>query len=505
MKKIGLFGAVVLSLILAGSGLAVDFNVTNDTELRIALNTAATNGLNDTINIAAGTYDASTSTFSYTPAAGNNSLTIVGAGAGSTILDGKNLEQVMNIDTTGVVGGDSNSHITVTGITFENGDTPGGAFEDGGGLCIETNQANITVEDCEFNGNTADVYGGAVYARSFAAGTVTFANNIFDGNTANVNGGGVYGRSSTGNMTFTNNIFDGNTANQGGGVYGRSSTGNMTFTNNTFNGNTAQNVGGGGAASRSQGTITFTNNTSLGNTADNFDGGGFHITLELNTSIGNIYNNIVWNNTASGNGDDIYVEDNFDGDLVGASVNLYNNDYGPDPDPNDFGISDGDNLSRGSNINTDPLLVDPASEDFHLQTTSPCINAGTAAAPSLPPTDCDGEQRNSGSAPDIGADEVPATSGDGGGFCFIATAAYGSVLSNEVTIFKQFRDEFLLTNELGRSFVSAYYSYSPRLADCIAKHPMGRKMVRIGLYPILELSKWFVEENDSKQPSKEAE
>ncbi len=111
----------------------------------------------------------------------------------------------------------------------------------------------------------------------------------------------------------------------------------------------------------------------------------------------------------------------------------------------------------------------------------------------------------------MGADEVPATpflppgGGGDGGLCFIAPAAYGSAFSHEVTIFKQFRDEFLLTNELGSAFVSAYYRCSLRLADCIAKHPMVRTMVRIGLYPILELSKWFVEENDSKQPSEKAE
>ncbi|MFB0521538.1 MAG: CFI-box-CTERM domain-containing protein, partial [Desulfatiglandales bacterium] len=82
--------------------------------------------------------------------------------------------------------------------------------------------------------------------------------------------------------------------------------------------------------------------------------------------------------------------------------------------------------------------------------------------------------------------------------CFIATAAYGSALSNEVNVFRQFRDEYLLTNRLGRGFVAAYYKYSPPLADWIAKHPLMRKITRIGLYPILELSKWFVGENNSK-------
>lgn len=88
-----------------------------------------------------------------------------------------------------------------------------------------------------------------------------------------------------------------------------------------------------------------------------------------------------------------------------------------------------------------------------------------------------------------------SASGGGGGGCFIATAAYGSALSNEVDVLQQFRDEYLLTGELGRAFVSAYYRYSPPLAHWIAKHPMMRKIVRISLYPIVKLSKWFVGEN----------
>jgi uncharacterized delta-60 repeat protein len=85
--------------------------------------------------------------------------------------------------------------------------------------------------------------------------------------------------------------------------------------------------------------------------------------------------------------------------------------------------------------------------------------------------------------------------------CFIATAAYGSALSKKVNIFRQLRDRYLLTNELGGALVSVYYKYSPPLADCIAKHPMLRKIARIGLYPILELSRWLVGENNSEEAS----
>jgi hypothetical protein len=92
----------------------------------------------------------------------------------------------------------------------------------------------------------------------------------------------------------------------------------------------------------------------------------------------------------------------------------------------------------------------------------------------------------------------PPPSDDGGSGCFIATATYGSPLSNRVKVFKQVRDQYLLTNGLGKAFVCVYYKYSPPVADFIAKHPVIRKIVRIGLYPIVGLSKWLVGENPSK-------
>jgi hypothetical protein len=81
--------------------------------------------------------------------------------------------------------------------------------------------------------------------------------------------------------------------------------------------------------------------------------------------------------------------------------------------------------------------------------------------------------------------ELPGISSGGGGGsnCFIATAAFGSYLHPSVEILRVFRDTFLITGSLGRSFVAWYYRMSPPIADVIRTSPTLKAGVRILLLP----------------------
>ena len=74
--------------------------------------------------------------------------------------------------------------------------------------------------------------------------------------------------------------------------------------------------------------------------------------------------------------------------------------------------------------------------------------------------------------------------------CFIATAAYGSYLSNEVTLLRAFRDQFLLKTETGKNLVALYYETSPPIAELIQQNASLRFITRILLTPVIYAIKY---------------
>ena len=73
--------------------------------------------------------------------------------------------------------------------------------------------------------------------------------------------------------------------------------------------------------------------------------------------------------------------------------------------------------------------------------------------------------------------------------CFIATAAYGTAMANELYVLRRFRDSELESNSLGRGVVDLYYATSPLIANIIARSERMRIFVRKWLNPLIDALK----------------
>ena len=77
------------------------------------------------------------------------------------------------------------------------------------------------------------------------------------------------------------------------------------------------------------------------------------------------------------------------------------------------------------------------------------------------------------------------------GYCFIATAAYGTETASELGVLRDFRDQVLLKNDLGSRFVEAYYKLSPQIANLVEKNDFLRAVVREVLVdPVVHFLQW---------------
>jgi predicted outer membrane repeat protein len=234
--------------------------------LREAITAANTLAGADVINLPAGVYKIAlagpgenanaTGDFDVT-----GSVTIRGAGAGLTIIDGQQLDRVFDVfgNAPGSIA------VVLEKLTVRNGNANG----HGGG--VQVVDANLVVRDSAVIGNRASQTGGGVSNGSSAGtGDVRVVRTIVARNVAGTNGGGlgVFGSSllTVGDSTIRRNVA-GDIG--GGGVGGGIATNTATLTKCTITGNRTATDGGGMKA----GTVTLSGCIISGNVAESRGGG----------------------------------------------------------------------------------------------------------------------------------------------------------------------------------------------------------------------------------------
>jgi hypothetical protein len=70
--------------------------------------------------------------------------------------------------------------------------------------------------------------------------------------------------------------------------------------------------------------------------------------------------------------------------------------------------------------------------------------------------------------------------------CFIATAAYGSLMANDVEPLRSFRDTVLRRTVLGELVIETYYTFGPPVAGVVGESELLRATARAALRPVIE-------------------
>ncbi|MBT8441474.1 MAG: DUF4347 domain-containing protein [Gammaproteobacteria bacterium] len=347
-----------------GNGLAEDGS--GNTSLRAAVEEANALGGADTITLGAGNFELSEGRLEI-----SSDISIVGAGAGQTVIDAKSLSRVFAI-TSGTV--------SISGVTLQNGDAGAG---DGGGVHI-ANNAVVTMTEVLLTGHGGH-FGGAIWND----GALTLDRATLDLNNASY-GGGLYTR---GTATITNSTISNNTAinagvGEGGGIWTSGAGNTLDLTNVTISGNSTDGDGGGvyNGNDASLINVTITDNQAV-------QGAGIH-------DNGNPATTTLTNTIVAGNGTP--GQQDLSGNYASGGNNLIGIN-GPSS-----GLTDGVN---GDQVGTsgsplDPLLGSLADNGGFAQTHA--LQAGSSAIDAAnnalaPVTDQTGSTRDG--AADIGAFE----------------------------------------------------------------------------------------------------
>jgi hypothetical protein len=301
----------------------------------------------------------------------------------------------------------------LTGFTLTNGGTISSTnlFLEASGGAVWCESSSAIVSNCVLVGNTAARFGGGAFGG-------TLINCLLTNNFASQGGGAC--SNTLFNCTLTRNSTSFQNLNTGGGAIYSTLSNCLLVANNCVSG------GGGGTAVSTLSSCVLSNNTAnygggmcLGvvnnslissNRASVYGGGAYSNTLNncvLKNNLagragGGAYNStvtnctVVSNNAAGGGG--------VDGGVIANSIVYDNTTGGNILDSKAVFYTCSTPYIGSGGITNAPLFVNEAAGDFHLQTNSPCINAGNNAYVSVT-NDLDGNPRIVGGTVDIGAYE----------------------------------------------------------------------------------------------------
>jgi hypothetical protein len=295
----------------------------------------------------------------------------------------------------------------------------------------------LGVDNCLFLSNSCAGYGGGLCGLMDSTGTDGGGNSTFIGNSA-LYGGGIS------HMRLSRTTIKNNSAFYGGGAYLSRLVDSLVATNSatgvgggacdcnmnacTVVGNWSGDSGGGAGNEASWLNLVMTNSTLIGNSASNYGGAAYGIALAgclvaSNFCAGSggavadspIAFSVLTNCTVTGNSALVSAGGVYHGMMNNCVV--YNNFAPQDSNftPYDYLSMVGSVLNyscttpmpnAGTNDITDtPLFVNALVGNYHLQTNSPCINAGWNGYVGTS-MDLEGNPRTVGIAVDMGAYEL---------------------------------------------------------------------------------------------------
>ncbi|MDR6763457.1 parallel beta-helix repeat protein [Flavobacterium sp. 2755] len=311
------------------------------------------------------------------------------------------------------------------------------AVGEGGGLYVFN--SNPIIENCIFRKNKAYTGGGMYlwYSDAIISNCQIYdnrADNFPNGGYSSLTAGGIYIGSYSSPKIFNNSITN-NFAKNEGGAFVNDSNYEVIFNNNIVSKNQSED---GGALFLGWTTYCF-NNLFFNNKATRYGGA---IYMDYDPNRGQFINNTVVQNSAGIKGGGLYIDganvdvtnsifyDNISptGTQI-AAVNVYGN-WAPDfrfcniQGGLENLATQGNAIVYQDNINVDPLFADTDNNNFHLQVSSPLINAGTTNSSiiavswngangqiiNFPSTDLNGNQRIIDNI-DIGAYEFDSSLG----------------------------------------------------------------------------------------------